>query len=64
MDQGAEGHPITPAGREVLNVYVLRENKQSWVSFSFIYSLRAKLAIFTNTQYLFLMKLPARKLKR
>lgn len=63
MDQGAEGHPIAPAGREVLNVYVLRE-KQSCVSFSFIYSLRAKLAIFTNTQYLFLMKLPARKLKR
>jgi hypothetical protein len=29
MDQGTEGHAVTPTGREVLDVYVLGTERQS-----------------------------------
>lgn len=32
VDQSAESHPVTPAGREVLDIYVLREKVKSLLS--------------------------------
>lgn len=32
VDQSAESHPVTPAGREVLDIYVLREKVKSSLS--------------------------------